>query len=73
MEWKVHGAHVHVQYTPPESTTSVVRRLAIVTFFVFETGPYVAQADLKHAMCLHLQCRTTDVPVSDTWMIKSNA
>lgn len=33
--------------------------------FVFETGPYVAQADLKHAMCLHLPSKTTGVPVFD--------
>lgn len=31
VEWKVHGAHGHVQYKPPEST-SVVRKLVIVTF-----------------------------------------
>lgn len=65
VEWKVHGAHVHVQYTPPGKYNISGKEISDSDIFVFETGLYVAQADLKLAMCLHFPSRTTGVPVFD--------
>lgn len=70
VEWKVHGAHVHVQYTPPENSG---KETSDSDIFVFETGPYVAQADLRLAMFVTSPVGLQASLSLTRWVIESNA